>query len=59
MAGCFADALTFPEYGAAHLAQLAARHLSARGFEISQAVVERITAFFSGAPLGGDQPNSA
>jgi Holliday junction resolvasome RuvABC ATP-dependent DNA helicase subunit len=50
VAGCFADALTFPEYGAPHLAQLAARYLTARGFELGQAVFDRLTALFSGAP---------
>jgi hypothetical protein len=50
VAGCFADSLTFPEYGAAGLARLAARHLAVRGFDLGQQTIERIAAFFGPAP---------
>jgi Holliday junction resolvasome RuvABC ATP-dependent DNA helicase subunit len=54
VAGCFADALTFPDYGAKDLAALAGRHLAARGFEVAPAAVERMAAYFgSAAPHTG------
>jgi Holliday junction resolvasome RuvABC ATP-dependent DNA helicase subunit len=52
VAGCFADALTFPAYTAADLARLAARYLTARGFEVGPATAERLTAHFKAAPPG-------
>ena len=54
VAGCFADALTFPDYSAADLGRLAGRWLAARGFEVRPASTERLTAFFaSAAPHSG------
>jgi Holliday junction resolvasome RuvABC ATP-dependent DNA helicase subunit len=52
LADCFGDSLVFDGYDAGQLAQLAGRHLAARGFEVGADALEALAGYFAAAPPG-------
>jgi hypothetical protein len=52
VAGCFADALVFPEYDVARLALLAGRYLAVRGFQVEDETLRALEARFASSRQG-------
>ena len=52
LARCFAGRMLFAPYSGAHLAELACRHLTARGFEVDDQARAALSGWFAGAPPG-------